>query len=146
MGQQEVAEEVVPSSDCASRRMKSTRRRDTTPELALRSGLHRLGLRYRIDQSPIAGSRRRADIVFRRSRVVVYVDGCFWHGCPLHGTWPKSNSEWWRRKIELNQRRDRETEQELTAAGWKVVRVWEHEDLDAAASNVAALVRERLIS
>jgi DNA mismatch endonuclease (patch repair protein) len=75
--------------------MQVTRRRDTPGELALRSALTAFGLRYRVDM-PIVGARRRADIVFTKAKIAVFVDGCFWHGCPLHGTWPKTNTEWWR--------------------------------------------------
>lgn len=118
------------------------RRRDTEPELALRSALHRDGFRFRVD-FPI-GSRRRADVVFTRARVAVFVDGCFWHGCPEHATWPKANGDWWRTKIETNQARDRDTDRALTRAGWRVIRVWEHENPEVAASSVEAAVRERL--
>jgi DNA mismatch endonuclease (patch repair protein) len=121
--------------------MKSVRQRDTAAELKLRSALHALGLRYRIDQQPLPGIRRRADIVFTRARVAVYVDGCFWHGCPLHATWPKENAEFWRNKIETNRRRDADTDTRLEEAGWRVIRVWEHEDAAIAARRIAAAVR-----
>lgn len=113
--------------------MTSTRSRDTAPELAVRSAAHRLGLRYRVDVAPLPGSRRRADMIFRRPRVAVYVDGCFWHGCPQHYQAPQRNADYWKAKVEGNRRRDRETDRQLTEAGWTVVRVWEHEDaIDAA--------------
>jgi DNA mismatch endonuclease (patch repair protein) len=124
--------------------MQVTRRRDTPAELALRSALHRLGLRYRVDEAAIKGSRRRADIVFARARVAVFVDGCFWHGCPDHGTQPKRNAEWWRNKLDQNRRRDASTNGELEAAGWQVMRFWEHDDPEMAASAIHATVRERL--
>ena len=133
-----------PSSPEALRRMRTTGRRDTQPELALRKELHGLGLRYRVDRPPIKGSRRRADVVFAKAQVAVYVDGCFWHGCPEHGTWPKANADWWRAKIQRNQERDEDTDQGLRENGWVSVRVWEHEDPKVAASRIAALVRERL--
>jgi len=120
------------SSPAALARMIAARRRDTAPERALRSALHRLGLRFRVDISPEKGSRRRADIVFPRARVAVYVDGCYWHGCPHHATWPTANAEWWRSKIEANRARDADTDRQLRAAGWTVVRVWEHEGAAAA--------------
>ena len=82
--------------------MRANRRRDTGPELALRRELHRRGLRYRVDHAPIAGLRCRADIVFTRARVAVFVDGCFWHACPEHGNIPTANREWWQAKLELN--------------------------------------------
>lgn len=120
--------------------MQAAKQRDTAAELALRSELDRLGLRYVVDKSPIAGIRSRADVVFEANRVAVFVDGCFWHGCPEHGTWPKANGEWWREKIETNRRRDTATNQKLTEAGWKVIRVWSHEDTQAAADQIARMV------
>jgi DNA mismatch endonuclease (patch repair protein) len=98
-----------------------------------------MGLRFRVDVSPFAEFRSRADILFPRSRVAVYVDGCFWHGCPTHGTWPKANAAWWRTKIEANRRRDVAVTAELISLGWAVVRVWEHEDPNTA---VRAIVSE----
>lgn len=122
--------------------MQATRRRDTPCELALRSLLHRAGFRYRID-ARLPESRRRADLLFSRKRVVVFVDGCFWHGCPRHGTWPKANAAWWRAKIETNRRRDRDTTLRLRRTGWAVVRVWEHEKAARAAKRVLALLIAR---
>jgi DNA mismatch endonuclease (patch repair protein) len=124
--------------------MESTRQRDTAPEVALRRLLHRVGLRYRIDRPPLPTLRRRADLVFASARVAVYVDGCFWHACPLHATWPKENADFWRKKIHENQRRDRDTDRKLSEAGWLVLRVWEHEDPVRAADRVARAVRRRL--
>src|SRR4051794_29218596 len=118
-----------------SARMRRVRRKDTGPEKALRSVLHRRGLRFRVDQS-VDGSRRRADIVFRRARLVVFVDGCFWHRCPDHATQPKSNADFWRMKLAQNVARDRDTDIKLRSAGWEVVRVWEHEDAGVAADRV----------
>ena len=115
------------SSADALRRMTSQRQRDTKGELELRSLLHRRGLRFRV-HALLPGLRRRSDIVFTRARVAVFVDGCFWHGRPEHGSRPKQNANWWREKIEANQRRDRDTDARLKAAGWTVVRVWEHDD------------------
>jgi DNA mismatch endonuclease (patch repair protein) len=121
--------------------MRATGRRDTAPEVALRSELHRLGLRYRVDKSPVRGVRRRADVVFGSARVAVFVDGCFWHGCPVHGTWPKRNADFWRDKIETNRRRDADTDHRLGEEGWVSIRVWEHEDPVEAAESIAAAVR-----
>jgi len=126
--------------------METTGRRDTVPEVALRSLLHRRGLRFRVDRAPLPGLRRRADIVFTKSRVAVFVDGCFWHGCPHHGTWPKANAEFWRSKIETNQRRDADTDRRLWEAGWTVVRFWEHDDPTWAASQVVEAVRPARVS
>jgi DNA mismatch endonuclease (patch repair protein) len=132
----------VPSGPEVTRRMQVTRRRDTPAELALRSSLHSRGYRYRVDASPITGVRRRADLVFTGARVAVYVDGCFWHGCPEHGTWPKANARWWRAKIEANRARDRETDEQLRAGGWRAVRIWEHEPpLEAIRRVITAVER-----
>lgn len=123
--------------------MQSCRGRDTKPELQLRSLLHRRGLRYRVDKSVLKGVRRRADIVFGPAKVVVFVDGCFWHGCPDHGTWPKANARFWREKIETNQQRDADTDERLREDGWEVIRVWEHEDPEPAADRIEKAVRKR---
>lgn len=122
--------------------MARVARRDTRPELELRRELHARGLRYRVDVNPAPSVRGRADILFRPARVAVYVDGCFWHSCPEHGVLPKGNREWWRRKLEGTVRRDRTTDSALARLGWRVVRVWEHEDPGAAADRIAAAVRE----
>jgi len=133
-----------PSGPHVSARMRRTRRRDTEAELRLRAVLYRRGYRYRVDQLILDGSRSRPDIVFRRARLAVFVDGCFWHGCPVHATWPQANANWWRRKLDENLARDRRTDAVLRAAGWLVVRVWEHEDPESAADRVeAALTRGR---
>jgi DNA mismatch endonuclease (patch repair protein) len=123
--------------------MQATRQRDTPAEVALRSALHRLGLRFRVQRRPVAGLKRRADIVFAPARVAVFVDGCFWHGCPEHATWPKKNALWWREKIEGNRKRDADTDEQLAAAGWLSVRVWGHEKPAEAAERVADIVRAR---
>jgi DNA mismatch endonuclease (patch repair protein) len=124
-------------------RMQRTRTRDTPGEVALRKLLHARGYRYRIDQ-PLPGLRRRADLVFARDRLAVFVDGCFWHACPIHATWPKTNGDWWRAKILGNVFRDRDTDRRLADLDWTVVRVWEHEDPGLAADRVEVeLVRVR---
>lgn len=119
--------------------MKRQRRRDTKAEKALRSELWRRGLRYRVDVK-VVNRRRRVDIAFTRARIAVFVDGCFWHRCPDHASLPKANRSWWKEKLDANERRDRDTDRELTAAGWLVVRVWEHEDPVAAADRVETAV------
>jgi DNA mismatch endonuclease, patch repair protein len=134
---------MTPSSPEVSERMARVRRRDTAPELELRSELHRRGLRYRVDRRPLKGVPSRADLVFGPARVAVYVDGCFWHSCPEHGTMPRSNEAFWQEKLARNQERDAETDRALDAAGWTVVRIWEHEDPIAAADRVESAVRER---
>lgn len=123
--------------------MKACRGRDTAPELALRSLLHARGLRYRVDRKVLQGLRRRGDIVFGPTKVVVFIDGCFWHGCPEHGTWPKANKAFWRDKIETNKARDEDTDRRLREVGWAVVRVWEHEDPVQVAPTIERLVRNR---
>lgn len=116
--------------------MSRARRRDTAPEVALRRQLHAAGLRYRVAY-PVPGQRRRTiDIAFTRQKVAVFVDGCFWHGCPEHGTAPRANSEWWRRKLQANHARDLDTNDLLADLGWTVVRIWEHEDVRLAAAEV----------
>jgi DNA mismatch endonuclease, patch repair protein len=122
--------------------MQATPRRDTPAELALRRELHRRGLRYSLHQKLLPGLRRETDIAFPRVRVAVFVDGCFWHACPEHGTTPKSNRGWWQAKLEANRSRDRDTDQRLRAEGWQVVRIWEHEPPVEAADRIEPLVRE----
>jgi DNA mismatch endonuclease (patch repair protein) len=111
--------------------------------MALRRTLHAAGLRYRVHRRPVPGVRREADIVFASARVAVFVDGCFWHGCPDHATWPKSNATFWRDKIEGNRRRDSDTDARLAEAGWLAVRVWEHEATDLAANRVRDTIERR---
>lgn len=123
--------------------MASTRGRDNDRERALRSKLHRLGLRFRVHY-PVPGNRRRSiDIAFPGRKVAVFLDGCFWHGCPQHGTTPASNRDWWLAKIAANRARDAGTDALLEAAGWSVVRVWEHEPLEVARSRILARVRKK---
>ncbi len=126
--------------------MRRQGRRDTKPELALRRELHRRGRRFFVDRAPLPGLRRRADLVFPRARVAVYVDGCFWHHCPVHGTNPRNNAQWWQNKLDGNVARDRDTDRQLTAAGWTVVRVWEHENTSEAAEVVEHTLGPRLPS
>lgn len=119
-------------------------RRDTAPELALRRELHRLGLRFLVDTSPIGTSRRRrSDVVLRGSRIAVQVHGCFWHGCPDHFHAPKANAGWWRLKLKSIRSRDADTLRMLTTAGWLPVVVWEHEDMAEAARRLWHLHQER---
>lgn len=122
--------------------MSTLARRDTAPELALRRLLHRQGLRYFVHRQPLPDLRRKADLVFPTARVAVFVDGCFWHGCPDHGRRQHRTNGWyWPDKIERNRTRDRDTEARLAAAGWASVRVWEHDDPGRAVARIAAAVR-----
>lgn len=123
--------------------MQANRGRDTGPELALRRAVHRLGLRYRVNTRPLPQVRRTADLVFTRARVAVFLDGCFWHGCPQHHTVAVTNSGFWVQKVQTNRRRDRDTDQRLADAGWVALRIWEHEDTDDAAHQVRTLVTAR---
>jgi DNA mismatch endonuclease, patch repair protein len=123
--------------------MQEQRRRDTSCEMEIRLELHRSGFRYLVDARPIPTWRRRADLVFPRARVAVFVDGCFWHGCPDHPRPPKSNAAWWEAKLARNRERDAETSARLIAEGWEVLRVWEHEDSEQAVQRIADLVTRR---
>lgn len=131
-----------PSANVAtSRRMSRQKTRDTQPEVLLRRELHRRGLRYRVD-APLPGMpRRRADVLFARAKVAVFVDGCFWHGCPQHKTAPTNNRAWWAAKLARNIDRDRETDVHLSSLGWRALRVWEHENMEHAATDIERLVR-----
>ena len=130
------------SSEAARRTMRGNRRRDTAPELAVRRRLHAAGLRYRVDVQPLAGLRRRADIVFTRQRLAVFIDGCYWHGCPEHVSTPTTNGEYWSAKVAANRRRDADTNARLAAAGWRVARYWEHEAPEAVADDIRRILRE----
>ena len=127
-----------------SRRMAATRGRDNARELALRSALHRQGFRFRVHLKIFKGLRRTADIAFPSLKVAIFLDGCFWHGCPIHGTWPKNNAKWWREKILTNRKRDRDTDQRLKTSGWFVIRVWEHEDAKVVAKRIVHMLKARL--
>ena len=131
------------SSAAAKKRMQSTRQKNTSAEVRLRSELHRLGLRFRLNKRLIPKLRRTVDIVFSKIRLAVFVDGCFWHGCPQHATCPKSNSQFWLDKIKTNMQRDLDTNRRLEELGWKVIRIWEHEDPKDAAQKIYRIVRER---
>lgn len=138
-----MADGATASSARVSRRMSRQRTRNTGPEMEIRRHLHRKGLRFRLHCRPEAGVRRAADVVFRPSKVAVFVDGCFWHCCPVHGTMPRANGEWWAAKLAANQARDAGTTAKLTELGWEVIRVWEHEAPAEAAERIAEVVRAR---
>lgn len=124
-------------------KMLANRSRDTKPELLVRSLVHRRGLRYRTSSRPLPELRRTADLVFRKVRVAVFIDGCYWHGCPDHYRQPKTNSSYWSDKIATNTERDRDTDARLSAAGWRPMRFWEHEDPESVANAIESEVRKR---
>lgn len=134
------------SSDAARRTMQGNRRRDTAPELAVRRLLHAAGCRYRVDVQPLPGLRRRADIVFARHKLAVFIDGCYWHGCSMHGTTPRTNSDYWSAKLAANRARDIDTVERLAEQGWQVARYWEHEDPVAVAADVLRRLGRHLTS
>lgn len=120
--------------------MANIRQKGTDAEVALRRQLCRIGLRYRIDYEVLKKPRRVADIAFPGRKIAIFVDGCFWHGCPEHASWPKRNAEFWRQKIETNQLRDADTNERLRSLGWTVLRFWSHESPTDAAAVVANTV------
>ena len=121
--------------------MKANRRRDTGPERLLRSELHRRGMRFRVDYPVLP--RRRSDVAFPSRRVAVFVAGCFWHGCPIHGTMAKANAAFWAEKLRSNRSRDRDTDARLSAAGWQVIRAWEHQPFESVADLIEEVIRSR---
>jgi DNA mismatch endonuclease, patch repair protein len=125
-------------------RMQSVRQRDNASERQIRSLLHKLGFRFRTHRAVVPGLRRNADLVFVSARIAVFIDGCFWHSCPLHRTIPKTNKKWWVTKLAANQLRDIDTNAKFKKHGWKVVRIWEHEDPNKAALRIASAVRKSL--
>lgn len=120
--------------------MARIRQTGTDAELALRREIYRIGLRYRVGYTVLKKPRRVADVAFPGRKIAVFVDGCFWHGCPEHATWPKRNAEFWRAKIEANRRRDSDTNVRLRSLGWIVLRFWSHEPPAEAARTVAQAV------
>lgn len=137
------ADDWMEPTAAKSAAMRRVRTSGTAPETALRSRLHGAGARFRVGY-PVPGRPRRSiDIAFTRRRLAVFVDGCFWHGCPIHGGIPKANRAFWAAKREENLTRDRDTDRCLREAGWAVVRIWEHVDAEVAASEVLALLASR---
>lgn len=131
------------SSEGVRRSMQANRGRDTGPELAVRRLLHADGLRFRVGIRPVVGLRRTADIVFTRSKIAVFIDGCFWHGCPVHATSPKTNSGYWSPKLLRNIERDLETTAAIRAEGWRVLRFWAHENPREVADAIEEEVKAR---
>ena len=133
-----------PASSAAVRKvMQGNRSEGTRPELAVRSAVHRRGLRYRLHTRPLGSLRCKADLVFTAARVAVFIDGCFWHGCPEHGRVPSDPSGYWAAKLARNTERDRFNDEALSQAGWRALRFWEHEDPEAVALEVERVVRAR---
>lgn len=143
LGGGEQAPYPLPSSHLASKVAQSNRRTDTTPERVLRSTLHRAGFRFRKDlRIRTEDGSVRVDIAFTRVRLAVFLDGCFWHSCPEHGSRPKSNQSYWLPKLARNVVRDRRNNRDLATMGWSVLRIWEHENVMDAASRVIARYQE----
>ena len=138
-----MADYPYPASAGRAANMRANRRTDTKPELALRRALHARGLRYRKDfRLDLADGRRvRPDVVFTKRKVAVFVDGCFWHACPDHGSKPKNNEWYWSPKLLKNVQRDELNNTALTLAGWTVIRLWEHVPLDDAVNMVVTAIR-----
>jgi DNA mismatch endonuclease, patch repair protein len=123
--------------------MQGNRSRDTRPELAVRSAAHKRGLRFRVCTRPVRDIACTADMVFRKAKVAVFIDGCFWHGCPTHYRRPMTNSQYWGRKIEGNIARDRRNTDTLSARGWCVLRFWAHEETDIVVNRIMRAVRRQ---
>jgi DNA mismatch endonuclease (patch repair protein) len=123
--------------------MQAQKTTGTRMELQVRQGLHALGYRYRVNRRPLPDQKFRGDIVWTGRRLVVFLDGCFWHGCPVHGTTPNSNTEWWRDKINSNQDRDRRVDEILRQRGWTVLRFWEHDNADEVIRSIALHLESR---
>lgn len=132
---------LTPPRDAVRRQMQSQKTTGTKIEMDVRRSLHALGFRYRVNRKLLTGYPWRGDIVWSRRKVVVFLDGCFWHGCPIHGTTPKSNTEWWLTKIEANRQRDLRVDAILREKGWTVLRFWEHEDSEEITASVIKHLR-----
>jgi DNA mismatch endonuclease (patch repair protein) len=130
-----------PLSDTVSVQMSRMPRRDSGPEIAVRRILHARGLRFRVNHPDLPG---RPDVVFTRARIAIFIDGCFWHACPVHGTLPRNNRDWWRAKLDTNLKRDRRKDEELRALGWTPLHYWEHETPEDVADDVVSRWSERI--
>jgi DNA mismatch endonuclease (patch repair protein) len=134
----------VASSSAVRRVMQANTGRETEPERMVRRFLHRCGLRFRNDRRPLPTLRCAADLVFPSARLCIFIDGCFWHGCPRHFRVPSSNSAWWAEKIEENRMRDRRNDVVLERAQWKVIRLWEHQINPRYLSKLESRIRRRM--
>ncbi|SCG69885.1 very short patch repair endonuclease [Micromonospora inositola] len=135
-----MSESSWASSIGVRKSMQANTGRDTKPELALRRAVHALGLRYYVNRRPIKAVRRTADLLFPKLKLAVFLDGCFWHGCPEHHTVAKTNAPFWAEKVATNRRRDADTNERLAAQGWTVIRIWEHEPVAEAAARIAETI------
>ena len=133
---------LTPPSKHVRRQMQAQKTSGTGIEMAVRSALHRRGYRFRVDRRQLPEQRFRGDIVWSGRRIAVFLDGCFWHGCPKHGTTPKSNAAWWGAKIEANRDRDLRVDSELLQRGWRVLRFWEHEEADDIVARIIDALTE----
>lgn len=115
-------------------------RAGSKPELLLRAELFRRGMRFRVNFKGVPG---KPDIAFTKAKIAVFVDGCFWHGCPIHGSLPKNNREWWRAKLEGNRERDERKDRELRQEEWLSLHYWEHDDIEEIADEIEELWNER---
>lgn len=130
-----------PLNESVRRRFREQRVRDTAAEIAIRRAAHAAGLRYKVDARPVPGARVKADMVFTKAKVAVFIDGCFWHGCPEHFIPPKNNADWWAAKIQENRDRDAKSRADLHALGWNVVSIWEHADPAVAVREIKDAIR-----
>lgn len=136
-----VAVAPQPKSEAVHRQMSRMPVRDSVPEIRLRQELHHRGLRFRVNVRGLPGT---PDVAFTRARIAVFVDGCFWHGCPIHATLPKNNREWWQAKFDATRERDARKDKDLETLGWRVIHVWEHEDPGEAADEIHRLWKGRV--
>lgn len=127
---------IVPASRAVTERMQRVRQSGTDCELRVRKALHKAGLRYRVNIIPEKSLRTRADIVFPRKRIAIFIDGCFWHSCPIHGTLPTKNQSWWTAKLNANRERDERATNLLRDLGWIVLRFWSHENVGSVVETV----------
>lgn len=132
--------ELATPDPATSRRMKRVRRSDTDAELAIRRALHSQGLRFRVNLRVASQPQVTPDIVFTKQRIAVFVDGCFWHSCQVHGSIPRNNHAWWAKKLRDVVERDHKQTVRLLVEGWTVVRIWEHEDATDVASRIRRVV------
>lgn len=142
-GEVDLRSAPAASSTTVQARFRRQGRRDTAPELAVRRRLHARGVRYRVDVRPCRETRARGDLVWKGRRLVVFIDGCFWHSCPTCGHQPNANAAWWAEKLAANVRRDRRTDAVLAAQGWRVLRFWEHEEPDAVVDAICTALGRR---